>query len=63
MGMAPGNPLHLVLGTPKSYLPPRVSKFDELTSELKVLKLQGKIVELKKKLKSKKTMIQEVSSS
>jgi hypothetical protein len=39
------------------------SKVDELTSELKVLKLQEKIVKLKKNLKSKKMKVQEVSSS
>jgi hypothetical protein len=39
------------------------SKVDELTSELKVLKLQEKIVKLKKNLQSKKMKVQEVSSS
>jgi hypothetical protein len=42
---------------------PRTSNVDELTSELKVLKIQEKIAKLKKKLKSKKTKVQEVSSS
>jgi membrane protein insertase Oxa1/YidC/SpoIIIJ len=42
---------------------PRGSNVDELTSMLKVLKLQEKITKLKKKLKSKKMKIQEVSSS
>jgi hypothetical protein len=42
---------------------PRGSKVDELTSKLKVLKLQEKIAKLKKMLKSKKTNIQEVSLS
>jgi hypothetical protein len=42
---------------------PRGMKVDELTSELKVLKLQEKITKLKKKLKSKKMKVQEVSSS
>jgi hypothetical protein len=41
----------------------RGSMVDELTSELKVLKLQEKIAKIKKKLKSKKTKVQEVSSS
>jgi hypothetical protein len=43
--------------------PPRGLKVDELTSELKVLKLQEKIAKIKKKPKSKKTQVQEVSSS
>jgi hypothetical protein len=42
---------------------PTGSKVDQLTSELKVLKLQGKIVKFKKKLKSKKIKGQEESSS
>jgi hypothetical protein len=42
---------------------PTGSKVDQLTSELKVLKLQEKIAKLKKKLKSKKHKGQEESSS
>jgi hypothetical protein len=42
---------------------PTGSKSDELTSEVKVLMLQEKIAKLKKKLKSKKIKVQEVSSS
>jgi hypothetical protein len=42
---------------------PTGSKADQLTSELKVLKLQEKIAKLKKKLKSKKPKGQEESSS
>jgi predicted RNase H-like nuclease (RuvC/YqgF family) len=42
---------------------PRSSNVDELTTELKVLKLHEKIAKLKKKLKGKKTKVQEVSSS
>jgi hypothetical protein len=42
---------------------PRGSNADELTAELKVFKLQEKIAKLKRKLKSKKIKVQEVSSS
>jgi hypothetical protein len=41
----------------------RALNVDELTSELKVIKLQEKIAKLKKNLKSKKTKVQELSSS
>jgi hypothetical protein len=49
-------------GNPLKPPTPRSSNVDELTSELKVLKLQEKIAMLKMKLKNKKTKIQEVSS-
>jgi hypothetical protein len=42
---------------------PRGSNVDELSSELKMLKLQEKIAKLKKKLKHKKSKDQELSSS
>jgi hypothetical protein len=42
---------------------PKGSKTDQLTSELKVLKLEQKIAKLKKKLKTKSPKGQEVSSS
>jgi hypothetical protein len=42
---------------------PTGSKANQLTSELKVLKLQEKVAKLKKKLKSKKPKGQEESSS
>jgi hypothetical protein len=49
-------------GNPLKPPTPRSSNVDELTSELKVLKLQEKIAMLKMKLKNKKMKIQEVSS-
>jgi hypothetical protein len=42
---------------------PTGSKADQLASELRVLKLEQKIVKLKKKLKSKNSKEQEKSSS
>jgi hypothetical protein len=53
----------LGVGDTSKLITPKGSDVEKLTSELKVLKLQEKIVKLKKKLKSKKIKVQEVSSS